>query len=63
MSAPITIRDKLEAVTRELGFRHRVYANRVANGTMTQRLADRQIAIFEAIEADYRKLEQGERLI
>lgn len=58
-----TAQDKLDAVRRELTFRRRVYKTRVADNRMTQALADRQIALFEAIEADYLKLAQGERLI
>lgn len=63
MSPPFTAGQKLEAVSRELGFRRRVYARRVADGKMTQRLADEQIAVFEAIEADYQKAAAGERLL
>lgn len=55
--------EKLEAVRRELKYRRRVYAKRVADGAMTQALADRQIAIFEAIEADYVPRAEKERLI
>jgi hypothetical protein len=58
-----TNHDKLEAVKRELGFRRRVYAQRVRDNRMTQALADYQISVFEAIEADYEKLEEGERLL
>jgi hypothetical protein len=58
-----TAADKLDAVRRELGFRRRVYANRVSEGKMTQQLADRQIAVFEAIESDYAEKAQGERLL
>jgi hypothetical protein len=58
-----TASDKLEAVRRELTFRRRVYPRRVADKRMTQQLADRQIALFEAIEADYQKLAEGERLL
>ena len=51
-----TAKDKLEAVTRELGYRRRVYARRVARLQMKQEQADREIAVMQAIEADYRKL-------
>jgi chorismate mutase len=46
--------DKLKSVERELGYRRRVYARRVAEMKMRQGDADREIAIFEAIAADYR---------
>jgi hypothetical protein len=45
---------KLEAVERELKYRRRVYARRVADGQMTQDFADLQIALFESIALDYR---------
>lgn len=54
---------KLKAVERELSFRRRVYARRVADKKMTQSLADEQIAIFEAIQSDYRALVEKELLI
>lgn len=59
----VTAQDKLEAVQRELTLRRRVYPRRVADGKMTQALADRQVALFEAIEADYVKAAAGERLL
>ena len=50
-----TFEQKLAAVKRELAFRRRVYDRRVAEGKMTQKLADEQIAVMEAITADYDK--------
>ncbi len=58
-----TEQQKLDAIERELGFRRRVYARRVTEGKMTQRMADEQISIFEAIAADYQPKAAGERLI
>ena len=63
MSAPISTADKLAAVERELGYRRRVYARRVAERKMTQELSDRQIAIFEAIAEDYREQTIKDRLL
>lgn len=54
--------EKLQAVIRELGYRRRVYARRVAEKKMTQAQATKEIAVFEAIEADYRALAEKERL-
>lgn len=54
---------KLDAINRELGFRRTVYARRVAENKMSQKLADEQIGIFEEIRDDYEKLAAGERLI
>jgi hypothetical protein len=58
-----TASQKLEAVDRELAYRRRVYARRIEQGQMTQSLADRQIAIFEAIKADYETAAEKERLL
>ncbi len=58
-----TTQDKLAAIERELSYRRKVFARRVENGSMTRELADRQIAIFEAIRDDYAKAEKAERLI
>lgn len=60
---PFTADQKLAAIERELKLRRRVYARRVAEKRMTQALANEQIAVFEEIEADYRKLAEKERLI
>ncbi|MBS8227138.1 hypothetical protein [Vannielia litorea] len=44
---------KHEAARREAELRRRVYPRWVADGRMTQAEADRQIAVMEAIAADY----------
>lgn len=49
-----TNKDKAECAEREVKQRQWVYPRRVASGKMTQALADRQIALMEAIAADYR---------
>ena len=51
-----TAREKLKAAERELGFRRRVYATRVADGRMKQADADWQIGVMAAIADDYRLL-------
>lgn len=58
-----TAADKLAAVERELGFRRRVYPRRVEDGKLSERTADVQISLFEAIRDDYRVLAEGERLL
>jgi hypothetical protein len=58
-----TAEQKRKAVDRELSYRRRVYARRVADGKMSPQLAAEQIAIFEAIEDDYAAAEQRERLL
>lgn len=63
MSHRFSASDKLKAVERELGYRRRVFARRVAEQKMTQAQADREIAIFTAIRDDYAKLAEGERLL
>ena len=54
---------KLDAVERELKLRRRVYGRRVEAGQMSALQAERQIAIFEEIAADYRPLAKAERLL
>jgi hypothetical protein len=56
----ITAREKFECAEREVKQRRYVYARRVADGKMTQQLADKQIAMMEAIAADYRALAEAE---
>ena len=58
-----TAADKKKAIERELTYRRRVYPRWIADGRMTQKLADQQIDIFEAIRDDYAKAETAERLI
>ena len=48
-----THRQKREAVLREIKMRKRVYPNQVRQERMTQEEADHQIAVMEAIAADY----------
>ena len=45
---------KYEAAAREVRFRQRVYARRVAAEKMTKEQADREIAVMEEIAQDYR---------
>lgn len=58
-----TSQQKFDAVERELKYRVRVYARRVAEGKMTAELAKYQQAIFQAIADDYRAKLETERLI
>jgi hypothetical protein len=60
---PFTNDEKLQAVKRELGYRRRVYENRVRDKKMTQEHATHQIKLFEEIEADYEARAAGERLL
>ena len=59
----ITATDKLREINREIGQRRRVYPRLVAAEKMTQQTADRQIAIMEAIRADYEPQANKERLL
>lgn len=59
----ITATDKLREINREIGQRRRVYPRLVAAEKMTQQAADRQIAIMEAIRADYEPQANKERLL
>lgn len=55
-----TAKDKAECAEREVKQRQRVYLRRVADGRMSQQTADRQIALMEAIAADYRAAADAE---
>jgi hypothetical protein len=59
----ITAEEKRAAIKRELDYRRRVYPRLVLDQKMNQKTADLQIAIFEAILADYEKLAENERLL
>lgn len=54
MADTFTARQKQQALNRELGFRRRVYAQRVAEQKMKEADAKFQIGIFEEMEAEYR---------
>ena len=51
MTTHYTIAEQLDCIEREIRFRRHVYPRRVANGKMTQVLADRQIALMESVKA------------
>jgi hypothetical protein len=59
-----SLRELAECAERELKLRRRVYANRVDTGRMSEREAQRQIAMMEAIAIQLRQAEQQqERLL
>ena len=49
--------EKLNEALREIAQRRRVYPRLIVAGKMTQAQADRQMAIMQAIAADYREPE------
>ena len=51
---PISDEDKLVCLEREIGMRKWVYAGRVRQGHMSPAMAERELAIMQAIAADYR---------
>lgn len=55
--------EKRKAILREINYRKFVYPRRVEAGTMTQKKANEELAIFEEIAADYTKLAEKERLL
>jgi hypothetical protein len=57
----ITTREKRKCAERELALRRNVYPKFIAKKSMTQRDADWQIALMEAIVSDYRALEAQEK--
>lgn len=60
---PIPAVEKLRAIEREIGYRRVVYPRRVMEKKMTQRQADWQLAVMEAIRDDYMKLAKEEQLL
>ena len=52
-ATPITRADKAACLSREIKMRRRAYPRWVDQGRMTQALADREIAIMQAVLADY----------
>jgi hypothetical protein len=63
MTPRFTATEKLAEIDRELRLRRHVYPSRVAAGKLGQKVADRQIALLEAIRADYMALAEKERLL
>lgn len=53
--AIFTLVEKLRCATRELAIRRAVYPKRVESRRMKQAECDREIALMEAIVADYQK--------
>lgn len=49
----LPLRDKLAELRRELGYRRHVYPKLIEEGRLSQATADRQLALLEAITADY----------
>lgn len=50
MSEGFSLSEMAQCATRELSFRRRVYPRLVANGRMKQEVADREIALMEAMK-------------
>lgn len=63
MGLTFTATEKLEAVERELKYRHRVYNRMILDNKMNREFANRQIGVFEAIAEDYREWAKKERLL
>jgi len=55
--------EKIAAIERELRFRRRVYATKVAENRMKPSAMAFQIGIFEAMLEDYHAIQKTERLI
>ena len=60
---PVQIEDQVRCVERELGFRHRVYARRVADGKMTANKARDEIRAMTAVLETLNRVASGGRLI
>ena len=61
----VSLTEQITCVRREIGFRERVYARRVAEGKMKQDQADRELAAMQAVLETLRKLfnEQNPELL
>lgn len=55
-----TDQEKAACARREVGQRRRVYGRQVLLGRMTQEKADREIALMEAIAAEYEARAEAE---
>lgn len=55
--------DKASCARREVEQRKRVYPRLIDTQRLSQREADRQIALMQEIAADYDRLAAGERLL
>lgn len=60
---PIPAVEKLRAIEREIGYRRLVYPRRVEAKKMTQKQADWQLQVMEAIRDDYLTLAKAENLL
>ena len=56
-SAEPTIEAQINEIRREIGMRVSVYARRVADGKMSQRAADNQIELMQAVERSLIRLQ------
>ena len=61
MTTQHTIAEQLDCIEREIRFRRHVYPRRVADGKMTQVLADRQIALRESVKASLERIGREQR--
>lgn len=58
---PAPLAAQIREVEREIEMRRQVYPRRVAARAMTQALADRQIAVMEAVLATLRRVDPNKR--
>lgn len=63
MADTFTAAQKYDALLREARMRRRVYPRRVADKRITQKFAEEQIALIEAVAADYKAMVEKERLL
>ena len=56
---PITLDDQIAAVKREIAMRERVYPRQVFNRKMSQKTADRELALMRAILNTLTELSSG----
>lgn len=61
MADTFTNADKAKSARREVGLRRRAYPRWVANGTLTQTAADREIALMTEIAEHFEQLAEADR--
>lgn len=59
----VTLAEQIECIEREIAYRLRVYPRRVADGKMTQRLADRELDRMRAVLATLTRLAEAEPIL
>lgn len=57
--APITVDDEINEITREIGYRDRLYRRLVAESRMREHDAERRIAVMRQVLKRLRNIKEG----